>query len=66
MQLFALREQLRAQRGGDVDAAFAQEFLALGLPFTLAAEAMLGREPVSLLVPGQRTPGVPEPPRLLD
>lgn len=66
MQLFALREQLRAERGGNVDAAFAQELLALGLPFTLAAEAMLGREPAPLLVVGRRTPGVPEPPRLMD
>lgn len=63
MQLFALREQLRAERG-DITARFAAELQALALPLELAAEAMLGREPVTLLVPGRRTPGVPEPPRI--
>jgi hypothetical protein len=67
MQLFALRERMRAEDGRDFDeAAFADEVLALGLPITLAAEAMLGRAPGPLLVRGARTPGVPEPPRLLD
>jgi hypothetical protein len=67
MQLFVLRERMRAEDGGDFDsAAFADEVLALGLPITLAAEAMLGRAPGPLLVRGARTPGVPEPPRLLD
>ena len=64
MQLMALREQLRAGRGGSVDATFGQTFLALALPFNSAAEAMLGREPIGLLMPGRRTPGVPEPPRI--
>ena len=63
-QLFALRELLRSERGGGVDATFAQNFLALALPFDLAAEAVLGREPVNLLVAGRRTPGVPEPSRI--
>lgn len=64
MQLFALREQLRAERGGGIDATFAQSMLASALPFRMAAEAALGREPGRLLAPDQRTPGVPEPPRL--
>ncbi|HEX6589785.1 MAG TPA: DUF885 family protein [Longimicrobiales bacterium] len=64
MQLIALREQLRAQRGGTVDGTFGQTFLGLALPFGPAAEAMLGREPTGLLTPGRRTPGVPEPPRI--
>ena len=66
MQLFALREQLRSERGGDIDAAFARDYLALGLPFALAAEAMLGREPGALLSAARRTPGVPLPPRIGD
>ena len=64
MQLFALRERLRAERGGGIDATFAQTFLALALPVEPAAAVLLGREPGELLVVGQRTPGVPEPPRL--
>ena len=68
MQILALRERLRAEQGGNFDLrAFHDELIGLGLPLPLAAEAMLGRrDPGPLLTVGARTPGVPEPPRLLD
>lgn len=67
MLIFALRDVLRAERAGEFDEQrFAQELLDLRLPVPLAAEALLGREPDGLLVPGRRTPGVPEPPSVLD
>ena len=66
MQMMALRASMRAQHAGAFDERrFAQELLDLQLPVPLAAEAMLGHEPGSLLVVGRRTPGVPEAPRLL-
>ena len=67
MQIFALRERMRQEQGGGFDLrAFHDRLLALGLPIQLAAEAMLGREAGPLLTVGARTPGVPEPPRVLD
>ena len=67
MQIFALRERMRQEQGGAFDLrAFHDRLLSLGLPIQLAAEAMLGREAGPLLTVGARTPGVPEPPRVLD
>lgn len=67
MQIFALRERMRAERGGSFDLrAFHDQLIGLGLPLPLAAEAMLGREPGPLLRVGEPTPGVPEAPRALN
>ncbi|HUF12387.1 MAG TPA: DUF885 family protein [Longimicrobiales bacterium] len=60
MQIFALRDRLRAERRGAFDEeAFERDLIGLGLPVPLAAAAMLGREPGPLLVTGVRTPGLP-------
>lgn len=64
MQIFALRERLRARGGTFDEQAFREQLLNLELPIPLAAEALLGDELDPLLVVGQRTPGVPEPPTI--
>jgi uncharacterized protein (DUF885 family) len=70
MQIFALRERVREAMGGARGSfdlrAFHDELLGLGLPLPLAAEVILGADPGPMLSAGARTPGVPEPPRLLD
>jgi hypothetical protein len=66
MQLFALRDRMRARSGAFSEQAFRARVLELGLPIPLAAEAMLGDDLEPLLVVGRRTPGVPEPPSIGD
>ena len=67
MQIFALRDRMRAEQGAGFDQReFSRRLLAFGLPVPLAAEAMLDRDPGRLLVPGVRTPGLPPLPGPLE